>query len=55
LNILQPYQVDTDPQLIRGAQHGYNICNSTTETQESLCQTSHFNSIEGASLLLFLL
>ena len=41
-----PYQVDTDPQLIRGAQHGYNQCNSTTENQESLCQTSHFNSIE---------
>ena len=41
-----PYQVDTDPQLIRGAQHGYNQCNSTTENQESLCQTSHFNSID---------
>ncbi|KAH6885695.1 macrophage activating glycoprotein [Coprinopsis sp. MPI-PUGE-AT-0042] len=43
---LCPYQVDTDPQLIRGAQHGYNQCNSTTENQESLCQTSLFNSVD---------
>jgi hypothetical protein len=32
--------------LIRGNQKGYNICNSTTQNQESLCQTSMFNSID---------
>ncbi|TFK20393.1 hypothetical protein FA15DRAFT_129219 [Coprinopsis marcescibilis] len=41
-----PYKIDTDTHLIRGPQHGYNICNGTTENQESLCQTSHFNSLD---------
>jgi len=41
-----PYQADTEPQLIRGAQVGYIICNSTTENQDSLCQTLLFNSID---------
>ncbi|KAF5334821.1 hypothetical protein D9611_012948 [Ephemerocybe angulata] len=41
-----PYKVDTDVGLIRGNQLGYNICNSTTEGQKSLCQTSYFNSID---------
>ncbi|KJA19713.1 hypothetical protein HYPSUDRAFT_189656 [Hypholoma sublateritium FD-334 SS-4] len=41
-----PYQVDTDTNLIRGVQKGYNLCNSTTETQESLCQTSFFTSLD---------
>ncbi|TEB20316.1 hypothetical protein FA13DRAFT_1672616 [Coprinellus micaceus] len=41
-----PYKVDTDVGLIRGLQAGYNICNSTTETQASLCQTSYFNSAD---------
>jgi len=41
-----PYQADTDPQLIRGHQVGYNLCNSTTENQDSLCQTLLFNSID---------
>jgi len=41
-----PYQADTEPQLIRGGQVGYNLCNSTTENQESLCQTLLFNSID---------
>ncbi|KAG6844648.1 hypothetical protein H0H87_005099 [Tephrocybe sp. NHM501043] len=41
-----PYKVDTDQGLIRGFQHGYNICNSTTENQQSLCQTSFLNSID---------
>ncbi|KAG6877616.1 hypothetical protein C0993_005620 [Termitomyces sp. T159_Od127] len=41
-----PYKVDTDQGLIRGFQHGYNICNSTTENQKSLCQTSFLNSID---------
>ncbi|RDB30906.1 hypothetical protein Hypma_004912 [Hypsizygus marmoreus] len=41
-----PYKVDTEDHLIRGRQAGYNICNSTTEGQESLCQTSFVNSID---------
>ncbi|KAG6836032.1 hypothetical protein H0H93_012122 [Arthromyces matolae] len=41
-----PYQVDTDQNLIRGTQHGYNQCNSTTENQHSLCQTSFLNSLD---------
>ncbi|RDB27449.1 hypothetical protein Hypma_004080 [Hypsizygus marmoreus] len=40
-----PYQVDTDD-LVRGRQTGYNRCNSTTEGQSSLCQTSFINSID---------
>lgn len=41
-----PYQVDEEPHLIRGRQTGYNQCNSTTEGQESLCQTSFLNSLD---------
>ncbi|KAF8873485.1 hypothetical protein BD779DRAFT_1569969 [Infundibulicybe gibba] len=41
-----PYQVDQDPELIRGRQSGYNICNSTTENQNSQCQTSYVNSLD---------
>lgn len=41
-----PYKVDTDTNLIRGTQIGYNICNSTTENQNSLCQTSFLNSLD---------
>ncbi|KAG2003664.1 macrophage activating glycoprotein [Coprinopsis cinerea AmutBmut pab1-1] len=41
-----PYKIDTDTHLIRGPQHGFNICNSTTENQDSLCQTAHFNSLD---------
>jgi len=37
-------QVDPDTQLVRGPQYGYNICNSTTENQNSLCQTAYVNS-----------
>ncbi|KAF9461679.1 hypothetical protein BDZ94DRAFT_1237548 [Collybia nuda] len=40
-----PYQVDTDD-LERGRQTGFNICNSTTQNQASLCQTSFLNSID---------
>jgi hypothetical protein len=42
-----PYQVfpATTP-YVRGPQTGYNICNSTTETQDSQCQTSYFNDID---------
>jgi len=40
-----PYQVypATGPQFVRGPQNGFNICNSTTESQTSMCQTSYFN------------
>jgi hypothetical protein len=41
-----PYKVDTDVGLVRGNQLGYNICNSTTENQNSLCQTSYFNGLD---------
>uniref|UniRef100_A0A0W0FL18 Macrofage activating glycoprotein n=1 Tax=Moniliophthora roreri TaxID=221103 RepID=A0A0W0FL18_MONRR len=41
-----PYQVDTEPNLVRGGQFGYNQCNSTTEGPNSLCQTSFINSID---------
>lgn len=40
-----PYQVDPFNG-VRGAQSGYNLCNSTTENQNSLCQTSFLNSID---------
>ncbi|KAJ3758749.1 hypothetical protein EV360DRAFT_43257 [Lentinula raphanica] len=40
-----PYQVDihTDG---RGPQSGYNICNSTTENQDSMCQTGFINHLD---------
>jgi len=41
-----PYQVDYVPDALRGPQMGYNICNSTTENQQSMCQTSFVNSID---------
>ncbi|KAF8624428.1 hypothetical protein AX17_007137 [Amanita inopinata Kibby_2008] len=41
-----PYKVDTDTGLIRGTQFGYNQCNSTTENQNSLCQTFFSNAID---------
>ena len=47
-----PYQVfsyDGHDIYTRGYQTGYNICNSTTEGDDSLCQTIIMNSIEGAS------
>ncbi|KAG1905128.1 uncharacterized protein F5891DRAFT_1255642 [Suillus fuscotomentosus] len=34
------------PHALRGPQTGYNICNSTTENQNSLCQTSFVNHID---------
>lgn len=40
-----PYQADTGNGP-RGIQTGYNICNSTTQNQNSLCQTSFLNSIQ---------
>lgn len=48
----QPQQVDTDTADPRGTQTGYNVCNSTTENQESLCQTMVVNHIDGASFSL---
>ncbi|CAE6507233.1 unnamed protein product [Rhizoctonia solani] len=41
-----PYKADTDTGGERGAQYGYNVCNSTTESQTSLCQTAMINSID---------
>lgn len=35
-----PYQVTGDNGGIRGPQFGFNLCNSTTENQQSLCQVS---------------
>ncbi|TFK35252.1 hypothetical protein BDQ12DRAFT_668743 [Crucibulum laeve] len=43
---IQPYRVDTDDNLLRGPQLGYNQCNSTTEGKNSLCQTSFLNSLD---------
>ena len=44
-----PYQIypDSTP-YVRGPQSGYNICNSTTEGDTSLCQTMVQKSIMGA-------
>lgn len=41
-----PYQVDYNTAALRGPQVGYNICNSTTENQQSMCQTSFVNHID---------
>ncbi|KAF5374199.1 hypothetical protein D9758_004620 [Tetrapyrgos nigripes] len=40
-----PYQVDQHT-ADRGPQSGYNICNSTTEGQNSLCQTGYVNHLD---------
>ncbi|KAH8118033.1 hypothetical protein DFH11DRAFT_1571992 [Phellopilus nigrolimitatus] len=40
-----PYQVTGDQGGIRGPQLGYNLCNSTTENQNSLCQTMFLNNL----------
>jgi len=45
-----PYQVDPVTSAIRGPQVGYNICNSTTQNQNSMCQTSMFNNIDNFCL-----
>ncbi|KAH8818879.1 hypothetical protein DL96DRAFT_374042 [Flagelloscypha sp. PMI_526] len=41
-----PQQVDTEQGLARGVQFGFNRCNSTTENQESNCQTGFVNSLD---------
>lgn len=41
-----PYKADTDTGGDRGAQYGFNLCNSTTENQQSNCQTAVVNSID---------
>ncbi|KAI0028457.1 hypothetical protein K488DRAFT_80676 [Vararia minispora EC-137] len=44
-----PYQIygPNDPiQYVRGPQTGYNICNSTTEGQSSMCQTMYVNGLD---------
>jgi hypothetical protein len=40
-----PYQADPDNG-VRGTQFGFNRCNSTTENQQSDCQTAIINSID---------
>lgn len=40
-----PYQADTGNGP-RGTQQGYNLCNSTTQNQNSMCQTIFLNSIQ---------
>uniref|UniRef100_A0A0S1MJK5 Secreted protein n=1 Tax=Phakopsora pachyrhizi TaxID=170000 RepID=A0A0S1MJK5_PHAPC len=40
-----PYRADTGDGP-RGTQQGYNKCNSTTQNQDSLCQTTFLNSIQ---------
>ncbi|KAI0326468.1 hypothetical protein GY45DRAFT_1233646, partial [Cubamyces sp. BRFM 1775] len=40
-----PYQADTDD-LTRGTQQGYNLCNSTTEGPDSMCQTAFVNHLD---------
>jgi len=40
-----PYQADPDTG-VRGTQSGYNRCNSTTENQNSMCQTAIINSVD---------
>ncbi|KIP07807.1 hypothetical protein PHLGIDRAFT_19089 [Phlebiopsis gigantea 11061_1 CR5-6] len=40
-----PYKVDPNDG-VRGAQSGYNICNSTTEGQSSMCQTAFINAVD---------
>lgn len=37
--------------LVRGVQRGYNICNDTTQNQESLCQTSYYNNATGQPII----
>jgi hypothetical protein len=42
-----PYQIypASGVQYVRGPQSGYNICNSTTEGQSSMCQTMYVNGL----------
>ncbi|KAF8583002.1 hypothetical protein K439DRAFT_1634777 [Ramaria rubella] len=40
-----PFQVTGDQGGIRGPQSGYNLCNSTTEGSQSLCQTMFLNDL----------
>ncbi|EIN03503.1 hypothetical protein PUNSTDRAFT_78044 [Punctularia strigosozonata HHB-11173 SS5] len=40
-----PYRADPDDG-VRGTQFGYNLCNSTTENQSSLCQTAFINALD---------
>lgn len=40
-----PYHADPNDGE-RGTQQGYNICNSTTENQQSLCQTAIINGVD---------
>ncbi|KAG2336038.1 hypothetical protein BDR05DRAFT_1016532 [Suillus weaverae] len=44
--ILKPYQVDYNTAAICSPQVSYNICNSTTKNQNSMCQISMVNHID---------
>lgn len=46
---MQPYMVDTSDGP-RGIQVGYNLCNSTTEGPNSLCQTATVNNLDGMNI-----
>jgi hypothetical protein len=48
-NQVFPYDPNAPFVMQRGGQSGYNICNSTTEGQTSMCQTSYVNGLDGAS------
>jgi len=39
-----PYKVMTE-EIVRGTQTGYNLCNSSTQNQQSQCQTNIYNNI----------
>ncbi|KAI0028456.1 hypothetical protein K488DRAFT_89725 [Vararia minispora EC-137] len=47
-----PYQIypPTGARYTRGPQTGYNICNSTTEGQSSMCQTMYINGLDDLCL-----
>ncbi|KAH0832850.1 hypothetical protein J3R83DRAFT_11777 [Lanmaoa asiatica] len=45
-----PYQDDPVTSAIRGPQVGYNICNSTTQNQQSMCQTAMVNNLDNFCL-----
>ena len=48
-----PYNPNAQVVLQRGSQSGYNICNSTTENQDSDCQTMYVNGLDGTSFPAF--
>jgi hypothetical protein len=43
-----PYQVTGDQGGIRGPQSGFNLCNSTTQNQDSKCQVCFLSDFDGS-------